>query len=65
MKTRAFSAGLALLLASTVASAAGSDPRERNFRLLVDGVATDGVVGYAISFARVPVPILRTNAVSS
>ncbi len=56
MKTRAFSTGLALLFASALASAAGSDPRERNFRLLVDGVATDGVVGYAISFARVPVP---------
>jgi len=56
MKTRAFSAGLALLVASALASASGSDPRERNFRLLVDGVQTDGVVGYRIDFARVPVP---------
>jgi hypothetical protein len=56
MKTRAVSAGLALLLVSALAPAAGSDPRERNFRLLVDGVETDGVVGYRISFARVPVP---------
>ena len=55
MKTRAFSAGLALLLATSLAQATGSDPRERNFRLFVDGVETDGVVGYRISFARVPV----------
>jgi hypothetical protein len=56
MNRRAFTLGLAFLLASAGALATGPDPRERNFRLLVDGVEIDGVVGYRISFARVPVP---------
>jgi hypothetical protein len=56
MNRRAFSLGLALLLAGVSAAASGPDPRERNFRLLVDGVEIDGVVGYRISFARVPAP---------
>ena len=56
MEKRAFSLGLALLLGAAILSATGPDPRERNFRLLVDGVDIDGVVGYRISFARVPVP---------
>lgn len=34
---------------------AAPDPRERNFRLLVDGVETDGVVGYRIEFTRAPI----------
>lgn len=56
MEKRAFSLGLALLLAAGTLVATGPDPRERNFRLLVDGVDIDGVVGYRITFARVPVP---------
>lgn len=49
---------LAVLLAlgAALAHASGPDPRERNFRLLVDGAEVDGVVGYRISFARMPVP---------
>jgi len=56
MYRRSLSLGLAILLASAFARASGPDPRERNFRLLVDGVEVEGVVGYRISFARVPVP---------
>jgi hypothetical protein len=56
MNRRAFSLGLALLFASALAGASGPDPRERNFKLFVDAVEIDGVVGYRISFARVPVP---------
>jgi len=56
MKTRAFWVGVALLVVSALAGASGPDPRERNFKLFVDGVEIDGVVGYRISFARVPVP---------
>ena len=56
MKRRAFSLGLALVLASSFSFGSGPDPRERNFKLLVDSVEVDGVVGYRISFARVPVP---------
>jgi hypothetical protein len=56
MNRRAFSLGLAVLLSAALTHAAGPDPRERNFRLLVEGVEVDGVVGYRISFARVPVP---------
>ena len=56
MEKRAFSLGLAVLLAAATLAATGPDPRERNFRLLVDGVDIDGVVGYRITFARVPVP---------
>jgi hypothetical protein len=56
MNRRALSLGLAVLAASSLAVASGPDPRERNFRLLVEGVEVDGVVGYRISFARVPVP---------
>ncbi|MDQ2871360.1 MAG: hypothetical protein M3S32_11490 [Acidobacteriota bacterium] len=45
-----------LLFAATVASAAPlpSDPRERNFKLMVDGAEVAGVVGYRIEFARNP-----------
>ena len=56
MNRRAISLGLVLFLGATLLHAAGPDPRERNFRLLVDGAEVDGVVGYRISFARVPVP---------
>ncbi len=55
MEKRTFSLGLALLFGAATLAATGPDPRERNFRLLVDGVEIDGVVGYRISFARVPV----------
>ena len=55
MNRRALSLGLALLMAAPAIRAASSpDPRERNFKLLIDGVEVDGVVGYRISFARVP-----------
>ena len=56
MNRRALSLGLLLTLAASLVHAGGPDPRERNFRLLVDGTEIDGVVGYRISFARVPVP---------
>ncbi len=48
---------LALLssLCAATAWAAGPDPREKNFTFLVDGVVTDGVVGYRIQFSRLPV----------
>jgi len=56
MNRRALAFAAVLLLSSAIAGATGPDPRERNFRLLVDGTEVDGVVGYRISFARVPVP---------
>lgn len=56
MTRRAVSLALASVLAAAFLGASGSDPRERNFKLLVDGIEVDGVVGYRISFARVPVP---------
>ncbi len=48
---------LALLgtLTAAGARAAGPDPRERNFKLFVDGVEIAGVVGYRIDFAQTPV----------
>jgi len=55
MNRRVFSLGFALLLASALSAAPGPDPRERNFRFLVDGVEIDGVVGYRIAFSRAPV----------
>jgi hypothetical protein len=42
-------------LSAAAARAAGPDPRERNFKFFVDGVETDGIVGYRIDFARLPV----------
>ena len=48
---------LALLLLAAAGRALAvpsSDPRERNFKLLVDGVEMGGVVGYRIEFARNP-----------
>jgi hypothetical protein len=60
MKSRSLPLGLALVLAASAAFASGPDPRERNFKLLVDGVEIDGVVGYQIAFARVPTP--RTDS---
>ena len=53
-KSILFAALLGCLIAA-VASAAGPDPREANFKFFVDGVQTDGVVGYRIAFSRVPV----------
>ncbi|MEO8191993.1 MAG: hypothetical protein ABI682_16800 [Acidobacteriota bacterium] len=44
-----------LLFAAAVASAAPSvDPRERNFKVFVDGTEVGGVVGYRIEFVRNP-----------
>jgi len=42
-------------LCAALAQAGGPDPRERNFKFFVDGVETDGIVGYRIAFARLPV----------
>jgi len=47
----------ALLLVMAVPSFAApnvADPREHNFKLSVDGVQIDGVVGYRIDFTRNP-----------
>jgi hypothetical protein len=49
---------LAAASRAVVAAPNGSDPRERNFKLLVDGVQIDGVVGYRIDFSRVPVSLV-------
>jgi len=56
MKTRALRLSVLLLAISAVARASGPDPRERNFKLSVDGADVDGVVGYQIAFARTPMP---------
>lgn len=47
----------ALTAAAAVAAPNGADPRERFFKLSVDGVQIDGVVGYRIDFARNPVNV--------
>lgn len=52
---------LALLLVSTAAVAGTpgpGDPRERNFKFLVDGLEIGGVVGYRIEFARIPITLI-------
>ena len=46
---------LLILTGSAAVRADGIDPRENNFRFLVDGVTIDGVVGYRIDFIRNPV----------
>jgi len=46
---------LLFLTVSAAVRADGIDPRENNFRFLVDGVTIDGVVGYRIDFIRNPV----------
>jgi hypothetical protein len=46
---------LLFLCGSAAIRADGSDPREANFRFFVDGAQIDGVVGYRIEFALVPV----------
>lgn len=51
---RKLALALTLILGLPALGAAAPDPRERNFRLLVDGVETDGVVGYRIEFTRSP-----------
>ena len=43
------------LWAAGARAVGGPDPRERNFKFLVDGVEVDGVVGYRIEFSRLPV----------
>jgi hypothetical protein len=55
MRKRTFLIGLVACLWVTAAGAAGPDPRERNFRFLVDGVEIDGVVGYRIEFNKAPI----------
>ncbi len=47
--------GFLSCLRATPAWAGGPDPRERNFKFLVDGVEIDGVIGYRIEFNRLPV----------
>jgi hypothetical protein len=51
-RTAAFFVALSALAAATLAD--GSDPREQNFQILVDGATIDGVVGYRIEFTRNP-----------
>jgi hypothetical protein len=55
MKNRLVLAILLGCLAAVQARAGGPDPRERNFKFFVDGAEVDGVVGYRIAFARLPV----------
>ncbi len=45
------------LAAATVCLGANGDPREANFKILVDGARMDGVVGYRIEYIRNPVAI--------
>jgi hypothetical protein len=42
-------------LAAVPLRAGGPDPRERNFKFFVDGAEIDGIVGYRIAFARLPI----------
>jgi len=56
MKPRSWMLGLAACLWAAGAVAA-VDPRENNFRFLVDGTQIDGVVGYQISFAKTPLSL--------
>jgi hypothetical protein len=56
MKPRVFRLAVGLLAIAAFARASGPDPRERNFKLSVDGADVDGVVGYQIAFARTPMP---------
>jgi hypothetical protein len=55
MRNRPVFATLFGCLVGTWLLAAGPDPRERNFKFFVDGAEIDGVVGYRINFARLPV----------
>jgi len=55
MKKGIVFAALLGCLAAAMAGAPGPDPRERNFKFFVDGVDTDGIVGYRIAFSRLPV----------
>ena len=65
MKKGILLASLLGVLTAAAAFAAGPDPRERNFKFFVDGAEIDGVVGYRIAFARVPVSRPRISASSS
>jgi hypothetical protein len=47
---------LGVLLASTALAQTGPDPRENSFQFFVDGVVTQGVIGYRIEFNHDPVP---------
>ena len=55
MKTWGAAVLLLCFLGSAGVRADGPDPRENNFRFLVDGVQIEGVVGYRIDFTRLPV----------
>jgi hypothetical protein len=55
MKKRIVFAVLLACVTALPLPAAGPDPRERNFKFFVDGAEVDGVVGYRIAFARLPV----------
>ena len=50
------SLGLFLAVATAVLAANG-DPREANFKILVDGVQVSGIVGYSIEYIGNPVTI--------
>ena len=56
MKKRSSILGLAACVWA-VASFAGIDPRENNFRISVDGTQISGVVGYQISFVKTPLTV--------
>src|SRR4029453_13911106 len=46
---------LGVLLSSAALAQTGPDPRENSFQFFVDGVLTQGVIGYRIEFNHDPV----------
>lgn len=56
VRLRTVSTVLGVLLASAALAQTGPDPRENSFQFFVDGVVTQGVVGYRIEFNHDPVP---------
>ena len=56
VRLRMASMVLGVLLSSAALAQTGPDPRENSFQFFVDGVLTQGVIGYRIEFNHDPVP---------